>query len=93
MEWASNNKFRFLSSFTNWIKSTIFYPVRRVFDVSAIVELELELGELSMASDSECPKCRELFKFSDILDMVEAIDWKEINTLNLKRIVSFTENI
>lgn len=66
---------------------TIFYPVRRVHDTSVVVQLEEE-EELSV-SEYECPKCINMLKSSELLDLVEAIDWQEVENLNLKRIVGF----
>lgn len=86
MEWASNNKYRFLKTFTEWVNETIFFPLRGIRGITVRVEVTKEEVPVST---TECTDCNEMLLSSDILDLVDAVNWHDIKTLNLKMIVSF----
>lgn len=83
---ASDNKYRYLSSFWSWVDGTTFYPVPNVGNVKVRVTLEAA-NQLSL-SESSCRDCRQKATASGILDAVASVNWFEVNSFDLEQIVS-----
>ena len=81
--WASENKYRYMSTFLKWVKATHFCPVSEV-----IVEADVVGAEGPLAGFSECTFWQEKLRKSKILDVVASVNWGEIHRFNLETIVS-----
>ena len=83
--WASENKYRRLSSFTKWVQDTIFFPLPRVCNVMA--EATVKEGAI-FSTPVGCSECAGRLRTSDIVTQVEAVAWRDVGDADLTRIVS-----
>lgn len=81
VSWASDNAFRLLSAFTEWVNKCVFYPLPNVTVRAMVLECILFRPQV-------CPACRKRIADSALLDAVAAVNWKSMGTFNLKSIVS-----
>ena len=88
MSWASNNKYRLLSTFMSWVNKSVFYPIPNVMEVTLRVVV-LESESVSECGPQECSACKKCLSESEILDRVAAVNWSVIDTFNLRSIVSY----
>ena len=85
LQWASNNRCRYLSKFLLWAERTTLFPLRNRFDIGVTVEVEFCKIE---PPESGCPQCLTKIRTSGILDCIAAVNWEKIDSFNLKTIVS-----
>ena len=67
------------------MNAVTFYPVLHAANVKVSVELT---AEEDLHVDSLCERCIEKQASTGILDAVASVNWAEINTFDVERIVS-----
>ena len=81
---ASDQKYRYLSAFDSWVRGATFYPVPNTTDVQVTVEL---VAADSLVGESSCQECSKKAKDSGILEAVASVNWTEINSFDIQKIV------
>ncbi len=81
---ASDTAYRYLAAFTKWVDRCIFYPAHDERVKVTVTELASPI-QLS----HECQECRKKFEDSQILDIITSVSWRDIDSFNLRSIVSF----
>ena len=82
--WGSEWSYQHLSSFTRWAKRRIFFPVK---DVGVQVEVCGPAPE-ELSSLEGCKACLKLLDESELISCMTAVSWRDIDSFNLKSIVS-----
>ena len=82
--WGSDASYRYLSAFTLWVKRTLFFPVK---DVGVQVEVSGPAPN-DLTSLAGCKACLKRLEESELLSCITAVSWRDIESFNLKSIVS-----
>lgn len=83
--WGSDSTYKYLSAFKRWVEMSVFFPVQ---DVSVKVSVGEWTSPMATKLSSECGECLKCFRDSQIEDVVVAVSWRDIESFNLKSIVS-----
>ena len=68
----SDTRYRYLSRFSQWVSSSLFYPVK---DVGVKVIIKYATSKLSLEN---CKVCDKMLKESKIMDIVMSVSCKDI---------------
>lgn len=82
---ASDNKYRYLKNFMEWIDSSIFYPIKS-FDLRVEVLVEGSVGLFE--EDIQCDECKKRARDSNILSAVRDFPWNHLDSVSVEDIVS-----
>ena len=81
--WASDNKFRILKNFKDWVRDTTFHPVPKS---SVVVNVEEEVSTTDHIA-AECPACCRVLEESHVLDQIDSVNWRRVDSFNIKETV------
>lgn len=94
---ASDTRFRFLNNFKKWVKETTFYPVTSCSVTVEVVEHESEVEGVEHESETflfdvlkgkgECSTCRRIFEDNHLIDCIDAVNWRRVDSFNIKQTV------
>ena len=82
--WGSDVAYRYLSSFKQWVNKTVFFPVK---DVGVQVYVSAP-APYDLTSLPGCKSCSQRLEESELLSSITAVSWRDIDSFNLKSIVS-----
>lgn len=83
---ASDTRFRFLNNFKRWVKETTFYPVTSC-SMTIEVEHESEAFPFHVLKE-ECSTCRRILEESHLIDCIDAVNWRRVDSFNIKQTVA-----